>query len=102
MFDGENELRDLFLLAQKYPHKKFVTAPSQRHSSGGYLWCAKCFAPKDAVDLALWPCLPHKWGPVLPLPFGVPRGARLCKLCGISNMDTKGKFCLEPAKDPTE
>ena len=101
MSDSNDKLREMFILARKYPHKKFVMAPPQRHSPGGFLWCAKCFAPKDAVDLALWPCLPHKWGPVqVALEDGI--RVRLCKLCGISNMDTKGKFCLEPAKDPTE
>ena len=101
MFDSNDKLREMFILARKYPHKKFVMAPPQRHSSGGYLWCAKCFAPKDAVDLVSWPCLPHKWGDVVVVdPDGFPFS--FCKLCGIQNSGSARKFCVEPGKNPTE
>lgn len=98
MFDGENKLREMLIFARKYPHKKFVIAPSQRNSPGGFLWCAKCFVPKDAVDLALWPCLPHKWGEVQ---FVLEDGVKVvsCKICGISSLGASRKHCVEPGKN---
>ena len=99
MFDSGDKVYELFLLVRKYPHKKFVIAPARRRDPGGYLWCAKCKVPKDGA--ALRPCLPHKWGDVVLVD---PDGYRFysCKLCGISNSGSAGRFCVEPGKNSTE